>query len=165
VAASSPEPDPASDSPAVHPASFLPGPVPDRTTWKGWNRWRLTRRHFVPAPVVSASEHARMTPRQRRLHDLHRMATHSNLLIQQTPMSAYVSRKIRSLIESNALCRGPDTRPGLMVNGGGCQGKTETVCEALACFEDEWLALYEQNPSAVAGTLDLHAPVATSGPR
>jgi hypothetical protein len=101
-----------------------------------------------------------MTPRQRRLHDLHRMATHSNLVIQETPMSAYVSRKVRSLIESNALCHGPDTRPGLMVNGGGCQGKTETVCEALACFEDEWLALYQQNPGAVAGTLDLHAPAA-----
>ncbi|MGH3420763.1 MAG: AAA family ATPase, partial [Streptosporangiaceae bacterium] len=92
--------------------------------------------------------------------DLHRVATHSNLLIQETPMSAYVSRKMRSLIESNAFCHGPDTRPGLMVNGGGCQGKTETVCEALACFEDEWLALYEQNPSTVAGTLDLHAPAA-----
>jgi AAA domain len=88
------------------------------------------------------------------------MATHSNLLIQETPMSAHVSRKVRSLIESNALCHGPDTRPGLMVNGGGCQGKTETVCEALACFEDEWLALYAQNPGAVAGTLDLHAPAA-----
>src|SRR6266700_1844133 len=72
----------------------------------------------------------------------------------------YVSRKMRSLIESGAFCRGPDTRPGLMVNGGGCQGKTETACEALACFEDEWLALYAQNPSAVAGTLDLHAPAA-----
>jgi hypothetical protein len=46
------------------------------------------------------------------------------------------------------------------VNGGGCQGKTETVCEALACFEDEWLALYAQNLTAAAGTLDLHAPVA-----
>ena len=75
-------------------------------------------------------------------------------------MSAYVSRKMRSLIETNAFCHGPDTRPGLMVNGGGCQGKTETVCEALACFEDEWLALYDQNPSAVAGTLDLHVPAA-----
>ena len=39
-------------------ASFLPGPVPDRTTWEGWNRWRLTRRDFVPAPVVTAEEHA-----------------------------------------------------------------------------------------------------------
>jgi hypothetical protein len=154
-----------SGGPAARPVAFLPGPVPDRETLEGWTRWRLTRRDFVPAPVITAADHAAMTPRQRRLHDLHRMATHSNLLIQQTPMSAYVSRKIRSLIESNALCRGPDTRPGLMVNGGGCQGKTETVCEALACFEDEWLALYEQNPSAVAGTLDLHAPVATSGPR
>jgi len=142
------------------PASFLPGPVPDRTTWEGWNRWRLTRRDFVPAPAVTAEEHARMTPRQQRLHDLHRIATHSNLAIQETPMSAYVSRRMRSLVEVNAFCRGPETRPGLMVNGGGCQGKTETVCEALACFEDEWLALYAQDPAAVAGTLDLHAPVA-----
>jgi hypothetical protein len=34
-----------------------------------------------------------------------------------------------------------------MVNGGACQGKTETVCEALACFEDEWLGLYERPPA------------------
>jgi AAA domain len=108
--------------------------------------------------VITADEHARMTPRQRRLHDLHRVAAHSNLAIQETPMSDWVSRKMRSLIETNAFCQGPDTRPGLMVNGGGCQGKTETACEALACFEDEWLALYEQNPSAIAGTLDLHVP-------
>ena len=160
MADEAPEPGPGSGRPAAHPASFLPGPVPDRTVWEGWNRWRLTRRDFVPALVISAGEHARMTPRQRRLHDLHRMATHSNLVIQETPMSAYVSRKVRSLTEFNALCHGPDTRPGLMVNGGGCQGKTETVCEALACFEDEWLALYAKNPVAVAGTLDLHAPVA-----
>ena len=65
---------------------------------------------------------------------------------------------MRSLIETGAFCRGPDTRPGLMINGGACQGKTETACEALACYEDEWLALYGQNPSAVAGTLDLHVP-------
>ena len=106
-----------------------------------------------------------MTPRQRRLHDLHRIATHSNLAIQETPMSACVSRKMRSLVEVNAFCHGPDTRPGLMVNGGGCQGKTETVCEALACFEDEWLALYDQSPAAVAGTLDRTRPPPTSGPR
>ena len=143
---------------AARPAAFLPGPVPDRETLEGWTRWRLTRRDFVPAPVITAAEHARMTPRQRRLHDLRRVATHSNLAIQETPMSDWVSRKMRSLIETNAFCQGPDTRPGLMVNGGGCQGKTETACEALACFEDEWLALYEQNPSAIAGTLDLHVP-------
>jgi hypothetical protein len=142
------------------PASFLPGPVPDRETWEGWTRWRLTRGDFRPAPVVTAAEHAGMTARQRRLHDLHRLATHSNLAIQETPMSAWVSRKMRSLVEVNAFCRGPETRPGLMVNGGGCQGKTETVCEALACFEDEWLALHDQVPGAVPGTLDRHVPVA-----
>ena len=47
-----------------------------------------------------------------------------------------------------------------MINGGGCQGKTETICEVIASFEDQWLALYAQNPGAVAGTLDQHAPVA-----
>jgi hypothetical protein len=152
------DPGPGSGGHAVRPAAFLPGPVPDRESLEGWARWRLTRRDFVPAPAIAAAEHARMTARQQRLHNLRRLATHSNLAIQETPMSAWVSRKMRSLIETNAFCQGPDTRPGLMVNGGGCQGKTETVCEALACFEDEWLALYAQNPSAVAGTLDLHVP-------
>ena len=142
------------------PALFLPGPVPDRTVWAGWNHWRLTRRNFVPAPVLTAGAYARMTPRQRRLHDLHRIATHSNLLIQETPMSDFVSWKIRALIEDNAFNHGPDTRPGVMINGGGCQGKTETICEVIASFEDQWLALYAQNPGAVAGTLDQHAPVA-----
>jgi hypothetical protein len=144
----------------VGPVLFLPGPVPDRTVWAGWNRWRLTRRGFVPAPAITAEDHARMTPRQRRLHDLHRIATHSNLLIQETPMSAFVSWKIRALIEDNAFNHGPDTRPGIMLNGGGCQGKTETICEIIASFEDEWLALYAQNPTALPGTLDQHAPVA-----
>ncbi len=152
------DPGPGSGRRAARPALFLPGPMPDRETLEGWTRWRLTRRDFVPAPAFTADDHARMTPRQRRLHDLHRVATHSNLAIQETPMSAWVSRKMRSLIETNAFCQGPDTRPGPMVNGGGCQGKTETACEALACFEDQWLTLYDQNPSAVAGTLDLHVP-------
>jgi hypothetical protein len=64
VAADAPDPGPGSgrSASAAHPASFLPGPVPDRTVWEGWNRWRLTRRDFVPAPVISAGEHARMTP-------------------------------------------------------------------------------------------------------
>ncbi len=140
-------------------ASFLPGRTPARETWEGWTRWRLTRRDFTPAPVVTADEHAAMTARQRRLHDLHRAATHSNLEIQDTPMSALVSKEVRSLVEINAFDKSPDTRPGLMVNGGACQGKTATVCEALAAFEDEWLGLYEMAAGSVEGTLDHHVPV------
>ena len=141
------------------PASFLPGPVPDRETWEGWTRWRLTRRGFTPAPLVTAGEHAAMTARQRRLHDLHRGATHSNLEVRETPMSARVAKELRSLVEVNAFDKSPGTRPGLMVNGGACQGKTETTCEALACFEDDWLDAYDQVPGAVEGTLDHHVPV------
>ncbi len=48
-----------------------------------------------------------------------------------------------------------------MITGGGYQGKTETACEIAADFEDDWLDLHHHlNPAAVAGTRDLHAPVA-----
>ncbi len=140
---------------------FRAGPVIDRATLEGWSRWRLTRRHFTPAPVVSLGEYKKMSPRQRQLYDLHRIATHSNLPIQETPMSAAVDDTIRRRIYANAMKSSERTRPGLMVNGGGFQGKTETVCETAAGFEDDWLELNNGlNPDAVPGTRDLVAPVA-----
>jgi hypothetical protein len=123
--------------------------------------WRLTRKSFKPAPVISLGEYKRMSPRQRHLHDLHRTVTHSNLPIQDTPMSAAVDDAMRRRIHVNAVKRSERTRPGLMVNGDGFQGKTETVCETAASFEEEWLALHNDlNPDAVPGTRDLVAPVA-----
>jgi hypothetical protein len=142
------------------PIAFLPGVVPDRTRWSGWDRWRRTRGDFQPAPVISQAAHMDLAPRARRIHDLHRLATHSNLAIQETPMSRLVAQRLRTLIEDNAFGHGPDTRPGMMINGGGAQGKTETVCETVAGFEDDWLGLYDLNPQAIPGTRDLHAPVA-----
>jgi hypothetical protein len=142
-------------------AGFLPGPVPDRTVWQGWNRWRRTRDDFVPAPRLSRAEYQRLGPRARRLHDLHRLATHASLPIQDTPMSQAVSWLLRARIEDGALSHKPGTRTGVMVNGGGFQGKTETVCAVAAQFEDDWLELNHQlNPDAVPGTRDLIAPVA-----
>src|SRR5439155_781616 len=97
----------------------------------------------------------------RMLHDLHRAATHANLPIQETPMSATVARVMGSRILNNALKHKPTTRAGLMVNGGGYQGKTETVCEIAAAFEDQWLDLHNHvNPHMVPGTRDLLATVA-----
>jgi hypothetical protein len=139
---------------------FLPGPIPDRTIWSGWDLFRRTRRDFVPAPGITLAAYEQMSARGRRVYDLHRIATHSNLEIQETPMSTHVAWRLRALIEDNAFDHGPGTRPGAMLNGGGCQGKTETVCEVLALFEDEWLGLYSQIPDTIPGTRDLHAPVA-----
>ena len=139
----------------------LPAPPPDRETAAGWARWRVSRHGFVPAPRVGLSEYRAMSPRRRQLHDLHRAATHANPPFQETPMSAAVARLVGSRIRGNALKHSPVTRAGVMVNGGGYQGKTETVCEVAAAFEDQWLALHHQlNPAAVAGGRDLHAPVA-----
>jgi hypothetical protein len=116
---------------------------------------------FTPAPVISLGEYKQMTARQRHLYDLHRIVTHSNLPIQETPMSAAVEQVMRRRIQSNAAKSTERTRPGLMINGGGFQGKTETVCETAAAFEDEWLELNNYlNPDAVPGTRDLLAPVA-----
>ncbi len=140
---------------------ILPGPIADRETVAGWRQWRLTRHSFTPAPRLSLADYRRLSPRKRQLHDLHRAATHANLPLQDTPMSLAVTRIMRSRLQTNALKHKPTTRPGLMITGGGYQGKTETACEIAAAFEDAWLALHHQlNPNAVPGTRDLHAPVA-----
>ncbi|MFF0145150.1 TniB protein [Amycolatopsis sulphurea] len=140
---------------------ILPGPVTDRETVAGWKEWRLARHSFQPAPQLSVADYRTLSPRKRALHDLHRAATHANLPLQETPMSAAVVRLMRSRLQTNALKHKPTTRPGLMITGGGYQGKTETACEIAAAFEDAWLDLHDQlNPAAIPGTRDLHAPVA-----
>jgi hypothetical protein len=139
----------------------LPGPAADRETASGWAAWRCRRHAFVPAPRLSTGQYQALSPRRRTLHDLHRAATHANLVFQETPMGAAVSRVLWSRLQGNALKHGPATRAGVAVTGGGYQGKTETVCEVAATFEDQWLALHDQvNPHAIAGTRDLWASVA-----
>jgi len=139
----------------------LPGPPPARETLAGWQQWRATRGSFTPAPQLDRAAWRALPPRRRMLHNLHRAATHANLPLQQTPMSQAVTRVLRGRVESNALKHKPSTRAGVMITGGGYQGKTETACEVAADFEDAWLELHHYlNPDAVPGTRDLHAPVA-----
>src|SRR5574341_242460 len=141
--------------------SFLAGQAIDRETAAGWQRWRLTRHSFVPAPRVELADYKRLSPRERGLHDLHRAVSHANLPFQETPMSAAVGQVMSSRIQVNALKHKPTTRAGLLINGGGYQGKTETACEVAAAFEDQWLELHGQrNQDAPAGTRDLVATVA-----
>jgi len=148
--------------PAGAVAGFaLPGPPADRETFQGWTQWRLSRHGFAPAPPLTLAQWRAMSPRSRQLHDLHRAATHASLAFQETPMSAAVARLLGARITGNALKHKPVTRAGVMISGGGYQGKTETACEVAAAFEDQWLALHGQlNPGAMEGTRDLHAPVA-----
>ena len=153
--------------PSVHEDSsplvpFLrAGPPPDRTTWEGWQQWRRSRGSFIPAPRLSPAEHQALSPRSRALHDLHRTATHVNLRLQETPMSRKVSDLMRGRLQNNAVKFGPGTRDGLMISGGGFQGKTETACWAAPEFEDLWRGIYEQFlPGRTPGTRDLFVPVA-----
>ena len=147
---------------AADPAPFvLPGAPPARETLDGWQQWRAGRGSFVPAPRLDRAAWQALSPRRRMFYDLHRAATHANLPLQQTPMSQAVTRVLRGRIESNALKHKPSTRAGVMITGGGYQGKTETACEVAAGFEDAWLELHHHlNPDAMPGTRDLHAPVA-----
>ncbi len=139
----------------------LPGPPPERETAAGWQHWRQTRHDFIPAPRLDLAAWRILSPRRRTLHDLHRAATHVNLPLQHTPMSRTVGKLLRGRIENNALKGKPTTRAGVMITGGGYQGKTETACEVAASFEDAWLDLHHHlNPDARPGTRDLHAAVA-----
>ncbi|MEU7205914.1 TniB family NTP-binding protein [Streptomyces sp. NPDC045470] len=147
------------------PVPFLRfGPRPDRTTYEGWQEFRKTRGLFVPVKKITLAEYRRMSPRKKSLHDLHRAATHVNLRLQQTPMSEAVTALMRSRIQNNAMRFDPSTLDGLMINGGGYQGKTETACLTAAEFEDDWRVLFEEyrayHLDAMPGTRNLSAPVA-----
>ncbi len=140
---------------------LLPGPPPIRETLEGWEQWRRTRYGFVAAPRLDLAAWRALSPRRRMLHDLHRAATHANLPLLQTPMTQAVTKLLHGRIRSNALKYKPTTRAGVMVTGGGYQGKTETTCEIAATFQDAWLDMHRHlNPDAVPGARDLHAPVA-----
>lgn len=144
------------------PPSFLPpGPPPLRDTVAGWQEWVATRNDFVAAPRLSLAEWKCLSPRDKTVHDLHRAVTHASLPLLQTPMSLAVTKLLRGRIKSNAAKRKPTTLSGVMITGGGYQGKTETACECLAAFEEGWLALHRYlTPQAVPGARDLHVPVA-----
>jgi len=76
-------------------------------------------------------------------------------------MSRRVSDLMRGRLQNNAVKFAPGTRDGLMISGGGFQGKTETACWAAAEFEDLWRDIYQQLlPGPPAGTRDLFVPVA-----
>jgi hypothetical protein len=137
------------------------GPPPDRTRWEGWQQWRAARGTFPPAPRLSPAEYEALSPRARALHDLHRTATHVNLRLQETPMSRRVSDLMRGRLQNNAVKFAPGTRDGLMISGGGFQGKTETACQAAAEFEDLWRGIHRQlAPGPLPGTRDVFVPVA-----
>ncbi|MFJ4873241.1 TniB family NTP-binding protein [Streptomyces sp. NPDC088757] len=139
----------------------LSGPAPARDTVAGWQHWCRTRNSFAPAPVMDRAAFGLLSKRKKMLHNLHRTATHANLPLLDTPMSLAVEKILTGRIETNALKIKPTTRAGVMLSGGGYQGKTECVCEIAAAFEERWLALHDYlNPDARPGSRDLHVPVA-----
>ena len=130
---------------------LLAGPQPDRTRAEGWQQWRAARGTFIPAPRLSVAEYQALSPRGRALHDLHRTATHVNLRLQETPMSRKVSDLMRGRLQNNAVKFTPGTRDGLMISGGGFQGKTETACQAAAEFEDLWRDIRRRSSNSEIG--------------
>jgi hypothetical protein len=140
---------------------ILPGEVPDRETAEGWTTWRQTRNSFVPAPHITLDRYKDMTKPERAIYDLHRRATHANLPLQDTPMSTVISELMATRLLNNSMKHKPTTRPGIMINGGGNQGKTETAAEAAAAFEDLWLGLEKfLDVPPMPGARDLRATVA-----
>ena len=81
-------------------------------------------------------------------------------------MSQAVTRVLRGRIETSALKHKPSARAGVMITGGGYQGKTETACEIAAGFDDDWLDLHHHlNPAAAAGTVACVQTPVTARPK
>ncbi|MFD7628964.1 TniB family NTP-binding protein [Streptomyces sp. NPDC059851] len=138
----------------------MSGDIPVRDTLAGWGAWRLTRHDFTPTPRMTLARLRALSPAKKAAHDLARAATHANLPLLGTPMSRQVDRLLLARIRQNVVNARPATRAGVMVSGGGYQGKTETVCEIAATFEDSWRELHRTNPETVPGTRDAWVPVA-----
>ncbi|MFF4602357.1 TniB family NTP-binding protein [Streptomyces sp. NPDC001339] len=139
----------------------LAGPPPMRDTLQGWDEWRANRDSFTPAPQLDLAAWRALGPRGRMLHDLHRAATHANLPMLETPMTRKVARRLTARLTTNRLKQKPTTRAGVMVTGGGAQGKTETVCAIAADSQEKWERLGKLlAPHGLPGTRDLPAPVA-----
>ena len=138
----------------------LPPHPADRQTADGWHRWRETRHSIQLPPRYTRAEYDALPSDEQVIYDLSRGVANSNLPLQDTPMSEQVSRVMRARLNKGVMKRGPSTRRGLIINGGGCQGKTETACEVAAACEDYWRQLSPGvNPDALPGTRDLHIPV------
>jgi hypothetical protein len=141
-------------------AHLITQPRPPRDTFPGWQHYCATRGLLIPPPMPTPAQWKLVPEHRRADFHLFRRLTNVNLPIQETPMSAKVSRLIQRRLLGNALKQDDPTLSGIMVSGSGNHGKTATVCSVGAFFEDTWLGLHQQlNPSAVEGTIDLHAPV------
>jgi hypothetical protein len=133
---------------------------PNCETVQGLRRWAAARGNTQSLPILSPEEYAALGRREKRLYDACREVVNANLGILQTPMLLKVRDTMDDRIWANALNNSPGAREGIMINGGGAQGKTETVLAVVADFLSEWEDLHGlKNPTAYPGGRDAHEPV------
>ena len=133
---------------------------PNLDTVTGFRAWAGGRGDMQRPPILSAAEYAELKGRDKRLYDLRRQVTNSNLGILETPMLLATRAAMEQRIWANALSNEPGAVEGIMVNGGGAQGKTATVLAVVADFLSEWEDLHGlENPTAYPGGRDAHEPV------
>lgn len=138
-------PDDALSAPAAPAApSFGPVPLrrPDRDTVAGFREWAAARDAYQRPALPTRAEYLALPKADRRDIDLLRRVANANIDILDTAMSARVSEALEDVIWDNALNMQPGAKPGVLVSGGGAQGKTATVCEVAANFLERWEQLY-----------------------
>lgn len=145
------------------PPSFtdlVPLVRPDLDTVAGLRRWAASRGKAARPPILSVEEHQALGRRERRLYDLRREVSNANLTILATPMLLAAREAMEQRVWANALNNEPGAVEGIMVNGGGAQGKTATVLAVLADFLEDWEDLHGfRNPDAYPDGRDAHEPV------
>ncbi len=133
---------------------------PDLDTTAGLRRWAATRGQAERPPILSVAEYDALDRKERRVYDLRRRVSNANLGILDTPMLVAAREAMEQRIWANALNNEPGAVEGIMVNGGGAQGKTAAVLSVIADFLDEWEEAHGlRNPTAFPGGRDAHEPV------
>jgi len=147
---------------AVSPVGVLvPLQKHDLSTAVGFRRWAEGRNETTARPpVVSVAEYAAMDDRARRRYDLQRAVSNANIDLISTPMVEELRLGIEDRVWANALDRSPGPVEGIMVSGGGAQGKTAAVQAICADFLDDWVDLHGlANTTSYTGARDAHEPV------
>lgn len=133
---------------------------PDLDTVAGLRQWAAARGQGERPPVLSVEQYRALEPRDKRRYDLHRRVSNANLGIVDTPMLLAARDAMEQRFWANALSNEPGAVEGIMVNGGGAQGKTATVLAVVADFLDDWEEAHGlRNPDAFPGGRDAHEPV------
>lgn len=141
------------------PLGSAPVVIPDLFTADTWDKFVQNRNSYVRPTIISAKNHAELSPSDRAVYDLYRRIAAANLPVRETPSTVRVQEEMTSVLTTNTLNAAPGVRPGIYLSANGARGKSTLMREVAANYHEFLRDLAEIEPD-LAGRRDRWIPVA-----